>query len=84
MDFEPSEEKESYADQKETPDVAAKVMAIIEQLKPLAEAEGCTVSELVEKHSGEEEEEEPEDDGSKVDMVAARMKAKRSSEEMES
>jgi len=68
-------EAEDYAlDDKET----SKVSSAIAMLKPLADKAGVSVAELIEKVEGPDEDDagESEDDGSKVAMIVARMKAK--------
>ena len=86
MDFEP-EESSSY--KKEEPALGEnetqKLQGIIAHLQLLAEKEGCTVVELIEKYGNEESADEKKSeamDTDKISMIAARMKAKQNSEEM--
>ena len=72
-----------YAESEESGDVASQVKALISQLEPLAEKEGCSVADLVEKYSGEDEEAEGEEGGGKLSLIVARMKAKNKPEEFE-
>lgn len=81
------QEKESYQDSEAKLDESeiSKVKTAISSLQPLAEKEGCSVGELVEKYNGEEDDEEeaegmddaePKDEGGKVALIVSRMKSK--------
>lgn len=74
---------EKYMESEESGDVAGKVKALIAQLEPLAEKEGCSVADLVEKYTGEDEEAESEEGGGKLSLIVARMKSKNKPEEFE-
>lgn len=61
---------------------AEKVQSLVSQLQQIADKSGCGINELVEKYSGGEiAEDETEDEGSgnedKVNLIVARMKAKK-------
>lgn len=66
-----------------------KVKMLCAQLKPIADKEGCSVSELAEKYGESDEEEAAEgddgdegsDDGGKMALIIARMKSKNSGDE---
>lgn len=80
--MQPEGDDSSYSDSSESnlgPREVEKVKSLIDQLEPLAEKEGCEVSELVDKYASSEDDSESNsdgDDGNKVALIVARMKAK--------
>lgn len=53
-----------------------KIKELVSQLQAMADAEGCSVEDLVEEAIGGEGEEEGEGENPKLALIVARMKAK--------